>query len=202
MTGQAVLGETVLKQAKAIPVEPSQATETVDGIETLVAQHAVLVFRIAYSILRNHHDAEDAAQECFLKMVKAKKRLPEVRNPKTWLARIAWTTALDRRDARPVFSGAPHLLGDDVLAEVPDRAPAADELLARKQSRQMLARLVAGLPEDLREVIELSTVQELNSAEIAEVIDIPESSVRTRLLRARRLLKEKLSVVLEAAKHD
>jgi RNA polymerase sigma-70 factor (ECF subfamily) len=202
MTGQAILGETVLKQAKAMAAEAtSQATETVDRIETLVAQHALLVFRIAYSILRNHHDAEDAAQECFLKVVKAQKRLAQVRNAKTWLSRIAWTTALDRRGGRAVFSGDPHPLGEEALAQIPDRALAADERVAGRQMQQLLARLVAGLPEELQQTLELSTVQELNSAEIAEIMDLPESSVRTRLLRARRLLKEKLSAVLEVNKH-
>jgi DNA-directed RNA polymerase specialized sigma24 family protein len=72
MAGLAVLGETVLKQAKAIAAEdPSQATEMMATIELLIAEHALLVLRIAYSILRNHHDAEDAAQECFLKVVKS-----------------------------------------------------------------------------------------------------------------------------------
>jgi RNA polymerase sigma-70 factor, ECF subfamily len=202
MAGQAVLGETVLKQAKAIAAEaPLPATETVGKIEILVAQHALLVFRIAYSILRNHHDAEDAVQECFLKVVKAQKQLAQVRNPKTWLARIAWTTALDRRTGRKVFWGAAHPNDDELLAQIPDRGLAADQRVEGAQMQRLLERLVAGLPEDLRQAVELSTVQELNSVEIAELMDIPESSVRTRLLRARRLLKEKLSAVLEVNKH-
>jgi RNA polymerase sigma-70 factor (ECF subfamily) len=200
MAGQAVLGETVLKQANASAV-PLQAAETTDDIEVLIAQHALLVFRIAYSILRNHHDAEDAAQECFLRVVKVRKRLAQVRNPKTWLARIAWTAALDRRARRRMFVSTDDPLNENLLEKIPDGAVPADEQLAGKQMQQLLERLVAGLPEDLRETLELSTVQELNSVEIAEVMAIPESSVRTRLLRARRLLKEKLSVVLEVRKH-
>jgi RNA polymerase sigma-70 factor (ECF subfamily) len=65
----------------------------------------------------------------------------------------------------------------------------------------MLERLIVGLPEDLRNTLELSTIQELNSAEIAEVMKIPEGSVRTRLFRARKQLKEKLAVLLEVKKH-
>jgi RNA polymerase sigma-70 factor (ECF subfamily) len=201
MSGQAVLGEAVLKQAKATAAEgPSQTVERADDIETLIAQHALLVFRIAYSILRNHHDAEDAAQECFLRVVKAQKRMAQVRNPKTWLARVAWTAALDRRAGRDPIS-ADDTSGQDLLERIPDGALPADEQLAGKQMQELLERLVAGLPEELRQTIELSTVQELNSTEIAEVMDIPESSVRTRLMRARRLLKEKLSSVLEVRKH-
>jgi RNA polymerase sigma-70 factor (ECF subfamily) len=201
MTSLAVCGDTVLKRAKTIAAEaPLQTAERADGIDVLITQHTLLVFRIAYSILRNHHDAEDAAQECFLRVVKAQKRMAQVRNPKTWLARIAWTTALDRRAGRAVFVSADSL-SEELLEQIPDGAAAPDEQLAEKQMQQLLARLVVGLPEDLRETLELSTVQELNSAEIAEVMQIPEASVRTRLLRARRLLKEKLSAVLEVRKH-
>lgn len=200
MAGQAVLGETVLKSAMAM--EAAAPT-----VETLVAGHSVMVFRIAYSILRNHHDAEDVAQECFLRVWKHKDRLHEVNNAKTWLARIAWTTALDkRRSSREMASLSMVSLSDDELGvelmhSIADSAPAADEQLAGREMRQMLERLIAGLPEDLRHTLELSTVRELNSAEIAEVMKIPEGSVRTRLFRARKQLKEKLAVLLERKKH-
>jgi len=195
MTGQAVLGETVLKSAMAM--EAAAPT-----VETLVAGHSVMVFRIAYSILRNHHDAEDAAQECFLRVWKHKDRLHKVNNPKTWLARIAWTAALDKRRAsRVMVSLSDEQPGAELMQSISDSTPAADEQLASAQMQQMLERLIAGLPEDLRQTLELSTVQELNSAEIAEVMKIPEGSVRTRLFRARKQLKEKLAVLLEGRKH-
>ena len=195
MTGQAVLGETVLKSAMAM--ETAAPT-----VETLVAGHSVMVFRIAYSILRNHHDAEDAAQECFLRVWKHRDRLHEVNNAKTWLARIAWTTALDkRRKGRAMVSLSDDQSGAELMQSIPDLSAAADEQLAGAEMQQMLERLIAGLPEDLRHTLELSTVQELNSAEIAEVMKIPEGSVRTRLFRARKQLKEKLAVMLEGRKH-
>lgn len=195
MTGQAVLGETVLKSAMAM--EAAAPT-----METLVAGHSVMVFRIAYSILRNHHDAEDAAQECFLRVWKHRERLHKVNNAKTWLARIAWTTALDKRRAsRAMVSLSDEELGTELLQSIADSAPPADEQLAGTEMQQMLERLIAGLPEDLRHTLELSTVRELNSAEIAEVMKIPEGSVRTRLFRARKQLKEKLAVLLEGRKH-
>jgi len=200
MTGQAVLGETVLKSAMAMEA-------AAPSVETLVAGHSVMVFRIAYSILRNHHDAEDAAQECFLRVWKHKDRLHEVNNTKTWLARIAWTTALDkRRSSRAMAPLNMVSLSDDqsgaeLMQAIPDSAPFADEQLAGAEMQQMLERLIAGLPKELRHPLELSTVQKLNSAEIAEVMKIPEGSVRTRLFRARKQLKEKLAVLLEGRKH-
>ena len=195
MAGQAILGDTVLKPALAM--EAAAPT-----IETLVAEHSRMVFRIAYSILRNHHDAEDAAQECFLRVWKHKDRLHEIGNAKTWLARIAWTTALDKRRAGhkmlSLDGGEPCV---ELMESLSDGTPAADEQLAGRQKQELLQRLIAGLPDDLAQTLELSTVQELNSAEIAEVMKIPEGSVRTRLFRARKQLKEKLAVLLEGRKH-
>jgi RNA polymerase sigma-70 factor (ECF subfamily) len=167
-------------------------------VETLVASYSRMVFRIAYSILRNHHDAEDAAQEAFLRVLKHKESLGKVQNAKTWLARIAWTTALDkRRSGRLMESLDEEQPGVGAAQSFPDLAPLPDEQLAGEQMRQLLQRLIAGLPEDLRHTLELSTVQELNSAEIGEVLKIPEGSVRTRLFRARKQLKEKLGAVME-----
>jgi RNA polymerase sigma-70 factor (ECF subfamily) len=88
-----------------------------------------------------------------------------------------------------------------VLEQLADGAAAPDELLAGQEMQQLLEKLIAGLPEDLRQPLELSTVQELNSPEIAEIMEIPETSVRTRMMRARRLLKEKMATLLEVKKH-
>jgi RNA polymerase sigma-70 factor (ECF subfamily) len=195
MAGQAILGETVLKSAMAM--ETAAPT-----VEILVAEHSRMVFRIAYSILRNHHDAEDAVQECFLRVWKHKDRLHEVSNAKTWLARIAWTTALDKwRAGRKMVSLDDGEPGAELMESLSSGTPAADEQLVERQKQQLLQRLIAGLPDDLGQTLELSTVQELNSAEIAEVMKIPEGSVRTRLFRARKQLKEKLAVLLEGKKH-
>jgi RNA polymerase sigma-70 factor (ECF subfamily) len=195
MAGQAILGDTVLKSALAME-------DVAPTLETLVADYSRMVFRIAYSILRNHHDAEDAVQECFLRVWKQKNRLRDVSNAKTWLARVVWTTALDkRRSGRKMLSlndGGP---GAELIESLSYSSPGAYEQLADQEKHQLLQRLIAGLPSDLGQTLELSTVQELNSAEIAEVMKIPEGSVRTRLFRARRQLKEKLAVLLEGKKH-
>ena len=80
-------------------------------------------------------------------------------------------------------------------------SPLPDDRVAGDQMQRLLHRLIAGLPEELRCPLELSTVQELNSAEIAEIMQIPEGTVRTRLLRARQQLKEKLTGLLEGRRH-
>jgi len=193
MAGQAVLGDAILEETKV--------TEQPATIESLVVGHTLLVFRIAYSILRNHHDAEDAAQECFLRVLKYGRKLTHVRNPKTWLARIAWTVALDRRPVRATVLFNDEQSYYELLDQLPDRSAPADEQLAGRQLQQILERLIGSLPDELRYPLELSTVQELNSTEIGEVLGIPESSVRTRLMRARKLLKEKLAGRMEVKRH-
>src|ERR1700686_1998023 len=151
MAGQAVLGETVLNPAMVM--EAAAPT-----VETLVASHTLMVFRIAYSILRNHHDAEDAAQECFLRVLKFKDRLHEVHNVKTWLARVAWTTALDkRRSGRVMVSLNDEQAGAEALQSLSDSSRAPDEQVADTQMRQHLQRLIAGLPQGLRHPLDFST---------------------------------------------
>jgi len=194
MSGTQVMpGEAILGNAEAAKTETS-----LESLEILVAQHSLMAFRIAYSILRNHHDAEDAVQECFLRVLKHLKRMHQVRNPKAWLARIAWTAALDRRASRARAAVNEAVEDSELLEQIADKKVGAEEQVADKQLQGLLAQMIAALPEDLRHPLELSTVHELNSAEIAEIMNIPEGSVRTRLMRARQRLKEKLSAVLEA----
>jgi RNA polymerase sigma-70 factor, ECF subfamily len=199
MAEQAILGDAALTGAKT-----SDAAARGQEVEILASQHMRMVFRICWSILRNHHDAEDAVQECFLRVLKFQDRIDEVRNPKTWLARIAWTTALDRRSRKPLderSSAKENLLEQDSLESLPDPAVPLEQLVAGRELQAILERLIGTLPDELREPLELSAVQELNSTEIAEIMKIPAESVRTRLFRARQLLKTKLAVLLEVQKH-
>src|SRR5437868_14576661 len=91
---QVVAGPVILSEAMAM----AQAGE--DVLEAAVREHARLVFRIAYSVLRNHHDAEDATQETFMRALRYRRKLEGVRDPKTWLARIAWRVAVQRGTRR------------------------------------------------------------------------------------------------------
>src|SRR5260221_10746025 len=72
-----------------------------DQLDLAVREHARLVYRIAYSVLRNHHDAEDATQETFVRVLRYWRNLEGVRDRKTWLARIAWRGGVDRGKKPP-----------------------------------------------------------------------------------------------------
>jgi len=162
-------------------------------LEAVVRCHARFVYRITYLLLRNHHDAEDATQETFVRVWRHRDRLPEVLDRRAWLARIAWRVALDRRKKAAEIS-----LTDaaEAVFNLYAAGESAEKIASDKQMAVLLDQLISTLPGKLREPLLLSLAQELTNAEISKVLSIPESSVRTRLFRARNLLRQKLSSIL------
>jgi RNA polymerase sigma-70 factor, ECF subfamily len=163
-----------------------------DAIEAAVREHARLVYRIAYSVLRNHHDAEDATQETFVRVLRYKRKLEGVNDPKTWLARIAWRVAVkrSRRGSSVSLSDAEMQAASMQLRS--DMTSAEESVLGSEMT-QLLTSFISALPEPLRAVLRLSTVEELSAAEIAQVLGSSEASVRSRLFRARQILRQKLA---------
>jgi len=176
----------------------SQALLTADAndreFEAAVREHARHVYRVAQAVLRNHHDAEDAVQETFLRFLRQQRNRSGIRNPRAWLARTAWRVALDRRRQTVAVS-----LEDaaDVVETLRAAGASAEEVASHAQMLALVERLIATLPKELRDPLMLSTVEELTSAEIGEVLGIPEGSVRERVSRARTVLGEKLAGLVE-----
>jgi DNA-directed RNA polymerase specialized sigma24 family protein len=84
--------------AGQVIVEAMALTRTEeDQLGLAVRQHAQMVYCIAYSVLRNHHDAEDPTQEVFIRVLRARRKLSEVEDPRKWIARIAWRVAAGKR---------------------------------------------------------------------------------------------------------
>ncbi len=165
------------------------SADAVAELDSLVREHARFVYRVAYSVLRHHHDAEDAAQETFVRVLKHVRELPAVRDRRLWLARIAWRVAVDRRKKSPEQSlDAAAAAGFEFALP----GPGADQAAIAENMMALLERMIGSLPRDLRDVLTLSTVEGMPAGEIAQVLGIPEASARTRLFRARQLLKEKL----------
>jgi len=165
-----------------------------DAMESAVREHARLVYRIAYSVLRNHHDAEDATQETFVRVLRYKKKLEGVRDPKTWLARIAWRVAVEHSRKRPEISMSETEVANAVI-ELRSQLASAEESTLGKEMAELLASLISALPGPLRDALRLSTIEELSPTGIAKVLRTSEASVRSRLFRARQILKEKLSAL-------
>jgi len=162
-------------------------------VAALVTQYAGALYRVAYSVLRNPADSEDAVQEAFLRVLRHRDTLDEVRDHRVWLTRIVWNIVLDRKrraKTRPET--------DDVaeLARVlPSAGLSAEEIASAAQHHARVLGCVEKLPAKERQVLMLSAFEELSSVEIAEVLGITESSVRSRLFRARNLMAELLNHV-------
>ncbi len=178
-----VTGQALVNQAMVL------ARSDEDQLELAVREHARLVYRIAFSVLRNHHDAEDATQEAFLRVLRYRRKLAGIRDPRTWLARIAWRVAVERRRRAPEISLDSE---DQLAAPVRSFAAGADEMLLSAERNNRLAAMIAALPPKLRDPLTLSTLEEMSPADIAGVLGVNEAAVRSRLFRARQILREKL----------
>jgi RNA polymerase sigma-70 factor (ECF subfamily) len=178
---------------QVILAQPFASAVAADAVEQLVRTHARFVFQVAYSVLRHAHDAEDVVQETFLRVVRHQDELAAVRDQKAWLARIAWRLAVDRRRGQAEMAADP----EPLLAQLRAGGPNAEQRVVRDQLKEVVAGLIAALPAELREPLQLSTVEEMSSGEVAAVLGIPEATVRTRLFRARQLLKERLGARMD-----
>ncbi|MBP1609209.1 MAG: sigma-24, subfamily [Acidobacteria bacterium] len=176
-----------------MPIAASCDADTLD-FNTLVCTYGRFVMSVAYAVVRNSEDAEDVAQETFFRAFRSG-NLGKIENMKAWLGRIAWRLALNRsrnrsRDQQMVRPG-------DLLRTFPARETGAEELLIRKERAVLLDRMLLSLPHDLSEAFILLMVEGMTSRSAAEILGIPESSVRNRLLRARELMKAKLAALME-----
>jgi RNA polymerase sigma-70 factor, ECF subfamily len=182
-----VVGEAILTELRTV----AQSRE--DILEHLVRQHTRLVYRIAYAVLRRHHDAEDATQETFLRVLRYSRTLGGVEDHKTWLARIAWRVAVDRNKQQGRKREMPLDDPERPLPEVASSDAAADDALHGAQVSDVLERMIAALPEKLRQPLILSTIEEMSPREVAATLGINEAAARSRVFRARQILKEKLA---------
>ena len=161
-----------------------------EALAALVEQYAPTLYRVAFSVLRNPSDAEDAVQEAFLRVLRHRDSLDEVRDRRVWLIRIVWNIVLDRKrraKTRPETDDVAEL-----VRVLPSAGLSAEARAAAAQHHAHVLACVEQLPAREREVMMLSAFEELSSVEIAAVLEVTESSVRSRLFRARNLLAELL----------
>jgi RNA polymerase sigma-70 factor, ECF subfamily len=185
------------KMGNPVPLALSETMPTSDAasleMEAAVRESARLVYKISYSVLGNHHDAEDAAQETFFRYFRHRSDWREIRDRRAWLARVAWRVALDHRRAAPEIP-----LGEaaEAVGEFKATGAGPEEIASRREMQALLGQLIETLPKELREAVWLSSAEDLSSREVGEILGIPEGSVRERLWRARKILKEKLERIL------
>jgi RNA polymerase sigma-70 factor (ECF subfamily) len=179
------------------------------AFETLMRRHNARLFRVARSILKSDCEAEDALQDGYLD---AYRHIGEFRGGSqlaTWLTRIVVNLALMRlrkkkRDRIVVPFGQPRI-SDTRSAEADvadDRSESPPDATLRAEVRRMLERRIDELPDAFRAVFVMRDVEDMSVHETAESLSIPEATVRTRLFRARALLREALARDMDTATID
>jgi RNA polymerase sigma-70 factor, ECF subfamily len=169
------------------------AQQEEDLLESAVREHARLVYRIAYSVLRNPADAEDATQEIFLRVLRYGKKMAAINDQKAWLARIAWRVAVQRRKTMAKASARTEEAGETLVAP----GQGADRVVLEQERNAVLERLISTLPSPLRDALVLSTLEEIAPRQVAMMLGISEAAVRSRSFRAREILRERLVALNE-----
>jgi RNA polymerase sigma-70 factor (ECF subfamily) len=170
------------------------------AIRAITRRNNQRLYRAAWSVLKNHAEAEDAVQDAYLKAFARMNSFAGASSLSTWLTRIVINEALERkrtseRRNRLLQTGSVTDIDEyreRLMAgsEMP-RSPEAETM--RSQIGKLLERAVANLPEALRPVFVLREIEGLSVEETAEALQIPTSTVKTRLLRSRHRLRRELN---------
>jgi RNA polymerase sigma-70 factor (ECF subfamily) len=171
----------------------------------LLKPYERMVYLSALSILNNEADAEEVAQEAVLKAFKNLSQFRRESKFSTWLVQITINEARMRvRKYRAglyesIDEGAQTEEGDYLPKDYADWREIPSEALARRELRDALARALKQLPPKYREIIVLRDVENLSTAEAAQILGISEASAKTRLSRARLMMRDALAPGLDGA---
>jgi RNA polymerase sigma factor (sigma-70 family) len=165
------------------------------AFKILVKQYEKLVTYMVYKLVQNKEDTQDLCQDVFMKVYKS---LPDFRfqsKLSTWIAQIAYRTALNHRKN---VSGK-RSLTDDIADFENYRKTNEDpeSILVKKSSSEFINQQIQKLPVHYRTVLTLYHLNEFSYLEIEEITGMPEGTVKSYLFRARKLLKEKLELYMQ-----
>lgn len=177
------------------------------AVRTLVQRHNRRLFRVARAVLQDDTDAEDVVQEAYLRAFASLDGFRSESSFSTWLTRIALNEAFGRLRKRRVRGRTTDIEAIEQTSAavirfpgLPQHNPETD--LAREQIRQLLERCVDELPDPFRVVFILRDIEGMSTEEVATQLSIRPETVKTRLHRARRLIRAALSNRVAAAFSD
>jgi len=168
----------------------------------LVDRHRDAVVNLTYRYLGNRTDAEDLAQEVFLKVYRARHRYEPAAKFTTWLYRVAANACLNEvrdRRRRPTFAAAPLDAGDDPPGPGPDRAAGSPlEEAEKSEMREHVRAALDELPERQRMALLLNKFHGLGYEELAESLSMTVPAVKSLLVRARENVRRRIEPYLRA----
>ena len=167
------------------------------AFDELVRRYRDKVYRLSYKILRHEEDAAEALQDAFLSAYRGLKNFKVESTFSTWLYRIATNASLmkyrRRREGHVSLEQSQSPDGSGEPLQIPDwsEQPLGD--LLNSETREVMQEGIAKLPEELRTVFVLRDIEELSNADVAEVLGISVAAVKSRLHRARIVLRDRLN---------
>ncbi len=174
------------------------------SFEPLVRRHERRVFRVTLAVLGNIQDAEEAMQDAFIKAFRHLSQFRRESRFTTWLTRIAVNEALQKRQARRDLVSLDDSRGIEGQNEeqfLPRRYEAwradPEKLYGKQELRRLIEGAIQSLPTIYREALVLRDVEEMSAEEAAEAIGITVPALKSRLLRARLMMREALAASLE-----
>ena len=189
------LPSQVVKEDEPVLVAAAQAGD-ISAFETLVSRYERKIFRLAQNITQNREDAEDVMQEAFLKAYEHLAGFQGNSRFYTWLVRIAVNQALMKlRKRRPnqVSIDEEVNTGEDLIPrEIEDWGPSPEDRYKQTEMSDILSSTIADLDPPFRIVFQLRDIEELSTEETAEALGLSVPAVKSRLLRARLKLRQKL----------
>jgi RNA polymerase sigma-70 factor (ECF subfamily) len=195
------MGRAALDYRRMTDVELARlcTARDADAVRHVIGANNQRLFRTAWSILKDKGEAEEALQAAYVSAFGKMGSFEGRSSLSTWLTRIVVNEALGRRRAeqrrRRQLEGEGVAVLDSYRESLMrgSEAEAPDVALARDQVRKVLEQAVADLPDVFRTVFVLREIEGLSSEETGAILDIPVQTVKTRLFRARRRLKESLA---------
>src|SRR5437899_6902917 len=181
-----------------------------NALEALMGQYSARVYRLAYGITRAAGDAEEVVQDVFLTICRKSESFEGRSALGSWIYRIATNAALNKRRGKrleletsleellPTFEADGHRAGARMYI-LADWSQNPEEELLCDERRRVLERAIDSLPDNYRAVLILRDVEELTNEEVAALLDESVSSVKSRLHRARMVLREELTRVFAGA---
>lgn len=166
------------------------------AFDTLATRYADKVYRLAYKVLRNEADAEDAVQDAFLSAFRNLPRFEERSSFSTWLYRVTMNAALmrlrKRREGELSIDRPPRPDDREAALQLEDRRPGPSQEVVNRELASAIQEAILALPEELRDVFVLREDAELSNAEAAEFLGLSVPAVKSRLHRARLELRDRL----------